>query len=258
MSTNPLASRALKFCLRDVYRNLWRIMLTNLIWTACFAPALLIALKMRRQPSPLTLLLVVASSFLTAPALGGMFHLSKKIALNDPSMGMGDFWEGVKTYWRQSLVVLAVSLVIPTLAIGALMFYAQLAAVHLTGAVFWTLNLVALFVFLMVQLYFFPLLVSQEQTLSAIVKTSLLLVLDNARFSVMAVLAELAFLAAFLLTGIVFVGGVGTIVLLQTNAFIEVAKRYTEEDVRKERKIERKRKTIGQFLRDIFFPWRYE
>jgi len=61
---------------------------------------------------------------------------------------------------------------------------------------------------------------------------------------------------SFSLTGIIFIGGVGTICLLQTNAFIELSKRYTGEQIWKERK--REGRSVRQFFRETFFPWGYD
>jgi len=50
--------------------------------------------------------------------------------------------------------------------------------------------------------------------------------------------------------------GFGTICLLQTNAFIDLSKRYTGEEIRKGRK--REGRSVRQFFRETFFPWRYD
>jgi len=52
---------------------------------------------------------------------------------------------------------------------------------------------------------------------------------------------------------------VSVIALLQSNAFVEVAKRYTGKEIRKEVKIEKgKPKTLRDVIRDLFFPWKYD
>jgi len=256
MLNKPSAGKALKFFLTDVYNNLGKVILTNLAWTACFIPCLLIGIRARENLSPLTFLMVVASFLLTSPAMGGIFNLARKIVLNDPYVETGDFLEGVKKYWRRSLLLLAVSLIIPVLIGGAMIFYGEIARTHSAGIILWVLSLWALIFFLLMQIYLFPLMVTQKMTLSTILKTSLLLALNNIGFTMIVVLVEFILLFLFFLTGLIFIGGTTTIAILQINAFIELSRRYTGEEMKKERK--REQRTAGQFFRETFFPWRYD
>lgn len=200
--------------------------------------------------------MLVASFLLTSPALGGMFHLSRKIALNEPYIEIRDFFQGIKKYWKNSLFLLSISLIIPALTSSALIFYAQVSRAHLAGIILWVMSLWAFIFFLLMQVYLFPLMVTQKMTLGQILKTSLLSSFHNFAFTAVLVLVELVSLFLFSLTGIIFIGGVGTICLLQTNAFIELSKRYTGEELRKERK--REGRSVRQFFRETFFPWRYD
>lgn len=256
MNAKPSAVSALKFSLSDVYNNLLKIILANLFWTACFVPSLLIGMRMRQNFFPPTLFMLVANFLLTSPALGGMFHLSRKIALNEPYIEISDFFQGVKKYWKNSLFLLSISLIIPALTSSALIFYAQASRAHLAGIILWVMSLWAFIFFLLMQIHLFPLMVTQKMTLGQILRTSLLLALNNFRFTAVLVLVELVFLFLFSLTGIIFIGGVGAICLLQTNAFIELSKRHTGEEIRKERK--REGRSVRQFFRETFFPWRYD
>ncbi len=256
MKNKPSAGKVTKFCLSNAYNNIGKIILANLAWTVCFIPCLLIGMQIRQNFSPLTFLALVVSFLLTAPILGGMFYLSQKIVLNDPYVGMGDFFTGIKKYWGKSLLLLIISLLIPALIVGALIFYGQVAKTQSMGIILWVISLWCLIFFLLTQIYFFPLMITQKMKFGAILKTSLLLALDNPGFTVIIVLVELAFLLLFSFTGIIFIGGVSTICLLQTNAFAELSQKYTGEIIRKERKGERK--NIRQLFREIFTPWRYD
>ena len=256
MINKPSAGRALKFWLRDVYNNLGKVILANLFWTVCFIPSLLIGIRIKQNLSPPAFLILMTSFLLTSPALGGMFHLSGKIVLNDPYIEIRDFFEGIKKYWRKSLFLLAISLIIPTLTAGALIFYSQIVKTHPIGIILWVISLWIFLFFLLMQVYLFPLMITQKMGLAQILKTSLLLALSNVGFTMIIVLVELVFLLLFSLTGIIFIGGASTICLLQTNAFIELSKRYTGEEIRKERK--REHRSPKQFFREIFMPWRYD
>jgi len=257
MVNKPSAAKALKFFLSDVYNNLGKVILTNLVWTACFLPCLLIGMRIKQNFSPLTFLILVGSFLLTSPALGGTFHLARKIVLNDPYIEVGDFIEGVKKYWKKSLLLLAISLIVPVLIAGALVFYGEMAKSFSIGIILWALSLWAFIFFLLMQIYLFPLMVTQKKMgLRNLLKTSLFLALNNVGFTVIVVLVELVLLFLFSITGLIFIGGASAIALLQINAFVELSKRYTGEEIRKERK--REPKSVGQLLREVFFPWKYE
>ncbi len=256
MVSKPSAGKAIKFALSDVYNNLGKVILTNLFWTACFVPCILIGIQVRKSLSPLTFFVLFVSFLLTSPALGGIFHLSKKIALNDPYIEATDFFQGIKEYWVKSFLLLVISLIIPILSGSALIFYSQLAQAHPAGVVLWIVSLWAFIFFLLMQTYLFPLMVTQKMNVGKILKTSLLLALNNFGFTFVIVLVEILLLALFSITGIIFIGGVGTIALLQINAFIELSKRYTGEEIKKERK--REPRTVRQFFREIFQPWKYD
>ncbi len=256
MKNKPSVGKTLKFCLSNAYNNLGKVILANLAWTVCFIPCLLIGMQIKQNFSPLMFLALVVSVLLTSPILGGIFYLCQKIVLNDPYMGMKDFFTGIKKYWKKSLLLLITSLTIPALIVGALIFYGQVAKTHSTGIILWVISLWALIFFLLMQVYFFPLMITQKMSFGTILKTSLLLALDNVGFIMIIVLVELAFLLLFSLTGIIFIGGVSTICLLQTNAFTELSQKYTGEIMRKERK--REKKNVKQLFREIFTPWRYD
>jgi hypothetical protein len=49
------------------------------------------------------------------------------------------------------------------------------------------------------------------------------------------------------------------IALLQSNAFVEIAKRYTGEEIRKEIKREGdEKRSLRDVIRNIVFPWKYD
>jgi len=102
-------------------------------------------------------------------------------------------------------------------------------------------------------------MISQKMGIGKILKTSLLLALNNVGFTFVILLFELIILFLCSITGVIFLAGVSVIALLQSNAFVEVAKRYTGKEIRKEVKIEKgKPKTLRDVIRDLFFPWKYD
>jgi uncharacterized membrane protein YesL len=114
--------------------------------------------------------------------------------------------------------------------------------------------------FFLAQVYFFPLMIEQKMGISQILRISLLLALNNVGFTFAILLFEITILLLCSITGVIFLAGVSMVALLQNNAFIEVAKRYTGEEIRKEvkREEEGQKKTFKDVLRDTFFPWKYD
>ncbi len=79
------------------------------------------------------------------------------------------------------------------------------------------------------------------------------------KFCGCAILLKLIILLLSSITGVIFLAGVSAIALLQSNAFVEVAKRYTGEEIRKEVKREGdEKRNLKDVIRDIFFPWKHD
>lgn len=256
----PSIGRAIKFTLGDAYHNVGKLILSNLFWTATFVPFLLVGLKIRKNLSPLLLLLLAGCFLLTSPALAGIFVISRKIAIKEHEIEMRDFLTGMKDHWKKSLVLSLICVIIPLVAGSSSMFYGQLARTSSLSVILWIINIWILIFFFLAQVYFFPLMIGQKMGIIQILKTSLLIALNNVGFTVAILLFEIAILLLFSITGVIFLAGVSVIALLQSNAFIEVAKRYTGEEIRKEVKREEgdQKKTLRDVIRNLFFPWKYD
>lgn len=256
----PSLGRAIKFTLGDTYHNVGKLILSNLFWTATFIPSLLVGLEIRKNLSPLLFFLLAGCFLLTSPALAGIFVISRKIAIKEHEIEMRDFFTGIKDHWKKSLVLSLIGVMIPLVAGSSLMFYGQLARASSLSVILWIINVWMLIFFFLAQVYFFPLMIGQKMGMSQILRTSLLLALNNVGFTFVILLFEIAILLLCSITGVIFLGGVSMIALLQSNAFIEVAKRYTGEEIRKEvkREEEDQKKTLRDVLRNAFFPWKYD
>ena len=256
----PSIGRAIKFTLGDAYHNVGKLILSNLFWTATFVPFLLVGLKIRKNFSPLLLLLLAGCFLLTSPALAGIFVISRKIAIKEHEIEMRDFLTGMKDHWKKSLVLSLICVIIPLVAGSSLMFYGQLARTSSLSVILWIINIWILIFFFLAQVYFFPLMIGQKMGIIQILRTSFLLALNNVGFTFLVLIFGLAILFLSSITGLIFLAGVSMIALLQSNAFIEVAKRYTGEEIRKEvkREEEGQKKTLRDVLRNTFFPWKYD
>lgn len=257
--SKPSVKRAIKFAMGDAYHNAGTVILTNLFWTATFVPCLLIGLRIQEGSSYLYFLLLGGFFLLTSPALAGIYVISRKVAIKEHEIESRDFFLGIKEHWKKSLILSLICLVVPLVVGSSLMFYGQLASTNSLSIVLWVISVWILIFFLLAQVYFFPLAITQKMGVIQILKTSLLLAFNNVGFTLVIVLLELLILFLSSITGIIFLAGVSTIALLQSNAFVEVAKRYTGEEIRKEIKREGgEKRTLRDVIRETFFPWRYD
>jgi len=264
----PSIKRAIKFALGDAYHNAGTVILSNLFWTATFLPCLLIGLWIRENFSPLYLLLLTGCFLLTSPALAGIYVISRKIAIKEHEIEMRDFFQGIRVrdffqgireHWKKSLIFSLICVIIPLMIGSSLMFYGQLVKTNPLSIVLWMISVWILIFFLLAQIYFFPLIITQKMGVTQILRTSFLLALNNVGFTVAILIFELLILFLSSITGIIFLAGVSVIALLQSDAFVEVAKKYTGEEIRKEIKREgEERKTLRDLIREIFFPWKYD
>lgn len=257
--SKPSVKRAIKFALGDAYHNAGTVILTNLFWTATFLPCLLIGIGMREGSSPLYFLLLGGCFLLTSPALAGIYAISRKVAIKEYEIERSDFFSGIKEHWKKSLIFSLICVIVPLVVGSSLMFYGQLISTNPFNIILWVVSVWILIFFLLAQVYFFPLLITQEMGVVQILKTSFLLTLNNIGFTLVIVLLELIILLLCSITGIIFLAGVSVIALLQSNAFVEIAKRYTGEEIRKEIKREGdEKRNLRDVIRDIFFPWKYD
>jgi len=255
----PSIKRAIKFALGDAYHNAGTVILSNLFWTATFLPCLLIGLWIRENLSPLNFLLLAGCFLLTSPALAGIYVISRKIAIKEHEIEMRDFFQGIREHWKKSLIFSLICVIIPLMIGSSLMFYGQLVKTNPLSIVLWMISVWILIFFLLAQIYFFPLIITQKMGVTQILRTSFLLALNNVGFTVAILIFELLILFLSSITGIIFLAGVSVIALLQSDAFVEVAKKYTGEEIRKEIKREgEERKTLRDLIREIFFPWKYD
>ena len=253
----PSARRAIKFALGDTYSNVGTVILTNLFWTATFVPCLLIGLRIREGSSPLYPILLGGCFLLTSPALAGIYAISRKVAIKEYEIERSDFFLGIKEHWKKSLIFAFICAIIPLMVGFSVVFYGQLAGTSIFSLILWIISIWVLIFFLLAQVYFFPLLITQQMGVSQILKTSFLLVLNNPGFTVVILLLELLILFLCSITGIIFLAGVSMIAILQSNAFVEVSKKYTGVEIRKEIKREGKR-TLRDVIREVLFPWKYD
>jgi len=227
---------ALRLGLRDTYDHMGAVLVLSVGWSvvACLVLAGAQSLAARLAgalPGALPLLaagaaVIVGCSLAGGPALAGLFRFCLNGATRQEPEILDVAWGFRNALGRSIRLALAQSGVAAVLAANAA-FYLYLAGSIPGVIVAGLLFLYALLFWSCALLYQWPLLVEEEIPVRALVKKSLLLVLDNPGFTL---LLALTLAALTLLLWATAVGGVlvwaGAAAFLQTQATRELLRRY--------------------------------
>jgi uncharacterized membrane protein YesL len=136
-----------------------------------------------------TLALAPLAGILMGPAQAGMATAARR-ASRDLHVDRSFYWEGFRTHWKQALAVNGISMVILSLLLLNMIFYAyQPGMIAFLAIVFAYLSLF----WLSVQLYIFPVLIGlKEPTVWATLKTATILAFGNPLFSIILLLVAVA------------------------------------------------------------------
>ncbi len=157
--------------LKDVWEELYSLGMVNLVWVFSFLPMTLIA----EVPSiylaiPLTLITLVAVPLATV----GIYYVTRRVA-QGKTFHFSDFIEGVKLHWWRSLIWVLVNAVVLYLIYTNLIFYPNIVHSPAVLALIGGLWIAAAGFWLAIQIYYWPMLLSQE-------KPNMLLAWKNAAF----------------------------------------------------------------------------
>ena len=183
--------------LKDIWEELLPLCLVNLVWLFASLTVILF---------PVT--------------LAGGYYVANRVA-RGKTFGTRHYVEGIKMYWWRSLLWFLANLVVVLLIYVNLMFYpSQFEGlwVSIVGG-FW---LAVLIFWLTLQMYFWPLLIEQDEPRMLLAwRNSAYLVLINPFYALFVASFHLLFLAVSVATTLplVFVGMVG-LALLGTNAVL--------------------------------------
>ncbi len=127
-----------------------------------------------------TCLLMIPCLLITGPFTAGVSYVTRNWARDEHAFVWSDFKDAVKENWKQSLVVSAITSVLPTLVYVCSSFYGQLA--NTNGAFFIlpeVLVIVAAVMWLMALMYIYPMIVTYKMKLGAIIRNAFLLVIGR-------------------------------------------------------------------------------
>jgi len=139
--------------LKDTWEELFPLAIANLVWLASIAIGLSI-------PSATAWFVGIVTIPPVAITMAGMYYVTNRVA-HGRTFHFADFVEGMRMFWWRSLLWLLANAVVVFLIIINLQFYASFQA---TWSVFVNGLWLAILVFwLAMQVYFWPLLIEQEQ-----------------------------------------------------------------------------------------------
>lgn len=155
-----LAFRTTLVALRDVWDEMFTLLLYNLLWTLSIVP------------------------IVTLPATtGALFYMTHKIA-EGRVVGFEDFKRGFRVYFRQSSILGGLNLIVFLLLLANYSFYS-----HYPGLVFRLIQILYVylfFVWLVTQLYIFPILLEQKTpSLRTAIRNAFVLILKHPLYSVL-------------------------------------------------------------------------
>jgi len=144
---------------RDIWEELLPLAVVNLVWLLAWAAPLSGGSLLASIPA-LAIVLIVIAVLVFAVATAGVYYVAYRVA-HAKTFHFSDFVEGARLYWwRAILWILGNVLIIVVLAANVL-FYARIAANW--SAIVAGLFVALFIVWVAVQVYFWPLLLAQEE-----------------------------------------------------------------------------------------------
>jgi uncharacterized membrane protein YesL len=189
------------FAIRNIYDELFPLSGMGVIWFVMAVVPPLGIFELTRTYLPnnpaLGIVLILISLIPAPPATAALYYVTSFIA-RQKRIEFNYFWQGLKTYFWRSWAVAGVLLVIGVILVVDVMFY--LRSSNTLFAIIGFLGIWALALWLVIQIYLFPLMIHQEdKRLLSIFKNGSLLTLAYPFFALGILLAMVLFTAASVL-----------------------------------------------------------
>ncbi len=234
----PIIGEVIKKSFVNAYDNLGMVLVGSAIWFALsILPAALVLYLVNffiANLSVMTILLAVilglGALILIGPATAGVVYLFKIIIVDEDNAEVRDYLVGFKQFFKQSAGVFLLDILIGAVLVAdiVLAFRAGTEA----SKIFLVMAVIIFYMILfwaMMQLYLFPLLVTQNIGTIEIFKKSALLVVDNPGFTIVLGLVLLVLIAIFVVTTVgVLILLAGTVAVFECNALKALIARYDE------------------------------
>ncbi|MEN6479643.1 MAG: DUF624 domain-containing protein [Anaerolineales bacterium] len=211
--------------LKDSWEELLQLAVMNLIWT--FSWGAPIALSTVVGNSPLAVLPLILLGVVLFPlATVGLFYATSIVA-RGRTIHLSDFWDGIKLYWWRSLVWFVITLVVIAILALNIYVYPQMFK-GFVGYLFGGLSIAAAVFWIVMQLYFWPLLFTQkEPKIWQAWRNAAYLILANPFYALLMLsFALVMLLLAGALTIILIFAGMTLLGLLCNNAVLTLLVHY--------------------------------
>jgi uncharacterized membrane protein YesL len=177
--TNPFA--ILWKSVVNVYDDLFPMVGMNLLWLVISIPIALViwgVFILVHVPGDLAVLLAMLVAVLApSPASVGI-HNYANLLVKEERVEFELFWTGLRTYWRRSLALLAIAVVVAAvLGVNIVFYFLTESTILRVFAILWVYAMALWFIMV---LYMNPLLIEQEnKSIKLILRNAFVLALDN-------------------------------------------------------------------------------
>lgn len=211
--------------LRMLYDNLGTVAIASFLWFFVgLAPAVVLVLSGVTQAG-LVLLALLLTVLTVGPATAGAFYLIGKLVKEEAENPFRVFFCGWRRYLGRSIALVLINVVFLAILAADFAFTLRHPSPYvriLTGLWFYFL----LF-WLLHANYVFAVLIQQNTRVFETIKQAALLVVDNIGYSLQLVIVQVLLTGLFILVlPVVVFLWMGTMALFQTNALLEVLKKY--------------------------------
>ncbi|GHV78358.1 hypothetical protein AGMMS49944_01490 [Spirochaetia bacterium] len=245
----------------DLWDNLFKVVLLNLVFLAFFAAALLIPPLFESIPSVSMALLALGIVWCFVYLSGAALTLK---ALSDyRSFGFGDFLGSLKSAWPAGLL-LGILFILGFLLVRVIIpFYFSMESFF--GLLLGTLLFWTLLVGILALQFYFPIRSRLDTKLPKIIKKCFLIFLDNTPFCILIFLISLITLAISLPLLLLIPGPGGLLLFLDEALRLRIFKYdWLEANPNADRRripwdallIEEREKTGSRTLKGLIFPWK--
>jgi hypothetical protein len=228
-----MLNRAIKMAFWVLYDHLGKLLVANLVWALSVGiPAFAAATAFMTRDTSIIIVVGVPSIVLAFGVIlpimsAGLAHMAK-ILIETRDGALGDFFEGIRLYWRRALPIGLLYLLACVCLPVSIWFYATRLkdtapwlGYAISGIAVWCLLFVAL-----TSLLVMPALVQKKEGVRATLKITALLVLDNPFFS-FGLALQFIILATMSLIPLLLVGISGSAaVVLSSSAYEMLARKY--------------------------------
>ena len=212
----------------DLWDNIFVLIVANLVWTISLLPALLFALL---PISYLTLFIavVVLLTIFTGPVVMAVYSITADVTRLE-KLELRSLWRAIKMYWLRGMLLVGLNIAALIIFAMDMLFYGSVSASNIVGIFVLTLSFLAYFVWLMMQLFVFPLAVRSQTSLVVLYRNALIATFKYPSLSLPLLLSVvvLALLASVTIV-VMMLFGFSLLALISNRALSAILEREAEQ-----------------------------